>query len=269
MAVKKGQLITLSYEGRYFDVIVIDPNGLGQDQPSVGFGFRMAERYVGIPNNTLSDWQVEPENGVLDKTLDRYLKLPSGKAFRVLDIQGSDGNLYNVVEASDWVAIAVNVLVEPGRTAKGLRPKLGEFLQWFATKGFYAEAYVVLKGVYTDKDSRATTAWLESRYIGIPVRKIYTDLLQAQGCRSFDYGNWTNHIYQGLFGKTKNEMIKDWDLMDGRKDIARNYIPEVIGLDAVRFCEDMTVRVFVDDLKEAHDFAIDLTKRKYLSDWDN
>lgn len=268
MAVKKGQLITISYENRDFEAIVIDPNGLGQDQPSVGFGFRMAERYIGIPNNTLSDWQVEPENGVLDKTLDRYLKLPSGKAFRVLDIQGSDGNLYNVVEASDWLAIAVNVLVEPGRTAKGLRPKLGEFLQWFATKGFYAEAYVVLKGVYTDKDSRATTAWLESRYIGIPVRKIYTDLLQAQGCRSFEYGNWTNHVYQGLFGMPAKDIKKAWETQAGRPDNARNHIPEAIGLDAVRYCEDMTVRMFIDDLQEAHDEAIRLTKRKYLADWD-
>ncbi len=33
-------------------VIVIDPNGLGTDQPSVGFGFRMVERYAGIPNTT-------------------------------------------------------------------------------------------------------------------------------------------------------------------------------------------------------------------------
>jgi hypothetical protein len=38
---KAGQRITLSFEGREFDVIVIDPNGLGEDQPSVGFGFRM------------------------------------------------------------------------------------------------------------------------------------------------------------------------------------------------------------------------------------
>jgi hypothetical protein len=30
---KKGQLITLPYEGRDFEVVVIDPNGLGEDQP--------------------------------------------------------------------------------------------------------------------------------------------------------------------------------------------------------------------------------------------
>lgn len=57
--------------------------------------------------------------------------------------------------------------------------------------------------------------------------------------------------------------------MDGSKQIARNYIPEAIGLDAVRYCEDMTVRMFVDDLQEAHDAAINLAKRKYLVDWQN
>ena len=57
--------------------------------------------------------------------------------------------------------------------------------------------------------------------------------------------------------------------MAGNPRIARNYIPEALGLDAVRFCEDMAVRMFVDSLQEAHDSAIDLTKRKYLQDWDN
>ena len=255
--IKRGSRITLSYEGRDFDVIVIDPNGLGKDQPSVGFGFRMAERYVGIPNDTLSRW-------VLDSSNQKLMELPSGKAFRVLDIASDDGNTYSVVEASDWFAIAIDVLINPGRTGKGLRAKLGDFLQWFAVKGFYAEAYVALKGVYTARDSRATTAWLESRQLGIPVRKAYTDLLQSQGCQSHDYGNWTNHIYQGLFGMSAGEMKEVWDLMDGNPKIARNYIPRAEGLDAVRFCEDMVVRMFVDDLEEAHDEAIRLTRRKYL-----
>ena len=58
--------------------------------------------------------------------------------------------------------------------------------------------------------------------------------------------------------------------MAGNRQVARNYIPEVLGLDAVRYCEDMTVRMFIDDLKEAHDAAIDLTRRKYqLDEFDN
>ena len=53
---KSGDRITLVYEGKEFDVIIIDPDGLGKDQPSVGFGFNMMERYAGIPQSTLSTW---------------------------------------------------------------------------------------------------------------------------------------------------------------------------------------------------------------------
>lgn len=256
---KQGSRITLSYESREFDVIVIDPDGLGKGQPSVGFGYRMAEKYVGVPESTIRTW-------VRDISGNITLELPSSKTFRVREIIADDGNTYNVIEASEWVSIAVDVLVNPGRTGKGLRAKLGDFLQWFAVKGFYAEAYVALKGVYTQKDSRATTAWLEARQLGIPARKMYTDLLQSEGCQAHDYGNWTNHIYQGLFGMPAKEMKEVWATQDGRASIARNHIPEAIGLDAVRYCEDMVVRMFVGDLTEAHDAAINLANRKYLKE---
>ena len=55
----KGQLVTIEFEGREFQVIVVDPNGLGKDQPSVGFGFRLMEKYAGIKEQTLSDWTTE------------------------------------------------------------------------------------------------------------------------------------------------------------------------------------------------------------------
>ncbi len=180
------------------------------------------------------------------------------------DILGVDGNAYTVVEATDWFELAVDLLVNPGRTAKGLKQKLGDFLRWFAVKGFYAEAYVALKGAYTEKDSRATTQWLEMRQMGKIARKLYTDLLQTQGCENSDYAEWTDRVYLGLFGMRAAQMKRIWDLMDGDPKIARNYIPKAEGLDAVRHCEDMTVRMFVDDLGDAHDQAINLTKRKFL-----
>lgn len=265
---KSGSLVKVSYEGRDFDVIVIDPNGLGQGQPSVGFGFRMMERNAGIPASTLSTWVFEDQAG-------KSLKLPSGKILRVFELPGDDGNEYTVIEASDWFATAVDLLVNPGQTGKSkggktpkagkpLREKLGDFLGWFAVKGFYAESYVALKGVYTAKDSRATTAWLEARQLGKIARKLYTDLLQAEGCQDYDYAMWTDYVYTGLFGMKAKEMKQIWELMDGDASIARNYIPKAEGLDAVRYCEDMVVRMFVDDLTEAHDMAIKLTKRKFL-----
>jgi hypothetical protein len=216
----------------------------------------MAERNVGIPNDTLSRWVLESE-GL------KYLELPSGKRFRVLEIAAEDGNQYSVVEASEWFSTAVDVLINPGRTGKAVRARVGDFITWFAVKGFYAEAYVALKGVYDAKDSRATTKWMESRLMGIPVRKLYTDLLQAQGCSEFDFANWTNRVYRGLFGMPAKEMKEVWKLIEGNKKIARNYVPEAEGLEAVRYCEDMVVRVFVDDLAEAHDTAIGIAKRKF------
>jgi hypothetical protein len=256
-SIKSGDRITLSYEGREFDVIVIDPNGLGEGQPSIGFGFRMGEKYAGLPESTLRGW-------VREKDGESYVELRSSKCLRVRDIPGTDGNAYRVIEASDWFILAVDVLVNPGKTGKGLRIKLGDFVAWFAVKGFYAEAYVAFKGVYTQKDSRATTQWLEARQLGKFARKLYTDLLQAQGCQDYDYAHWTNYVYLGLFGIKKSEILEIWDLVDGDPNIGRNYIPKAEGLDAVRYCEDMVVRLFVDDLEEAHEDAVKYTKRKFL-----
>jgi hypothetical protein len=254
---KSGDRITLVYEGKEFDVIVIDPNGLGEDQPSIGFGFNMMERYAGIPQSTLSTW-------VYRDNEEKSLKLPSGKFFRYIEISGEDGKPYNVVEASDWFSLAIDLLINPGKTGKGLRTKLGDFIGWFAVKGFYAETYVAFKGVYTARDSRATTQWLESRQLGKYARKQYTDLLQSEGCQNFEYANWTDYVYDGLFGMRSKEMKDIWEVVDGNPLIARNHIPKAEGLDAVSYCEDMAVRVFGNDLKEAHDDAIRLTKRKFL-----
>ena len=256
--IKKGQRITLSYESREFEVIVIDPNGLGREQPSVGFGFNMMDKYAGVPQSTLSTW-------VIGNPGDHWLKLPSGKTFRVIEIVSiTDNNSYSVIEASDWFELCFDLLEKPGKTTQSVKAKVLAFLKWFAIKGFYAEAYVALKGVYTERDSRATTQWLEARQLGKIARKLYTDLLQSEGCEGVDYALWTDYVYQGLFGMRAIEMKQVWERMEGDASIARNYIPKAEGLDAVRYCEDIVVRVFVDDLEEAHDIGIKLTRRKYL-----
>lgn len=253
---KTGDRIKLTYESREFDVIVIEPNGLGKDQPTVGFGFRMMEKYAGVPESTIRSW-------VRDKTGVNLLELPSGKVFRVREISGTDGNFYNVIEASDWFDFAMDVIINPGRTGKSVREKLATFVKWFAVKGFYAEAYVVLKGKYSDRDSRATTAWLEARTSGIIARKAYTDLLNSHHCDASDYATWTNYVYEGLFGMTAAQMKEQWKLVEGSSQIARNYVPEAKALEALKYLEDMVVRCYVDNLKESHDLAIGLTKRKF------
>lgn len=263
---RKGQLVSIEYEGREFRVIVIDPNGLGKDQPSVGFGFRLMEKYAGVKEQTLSDWSTTESVFEGDRNNDiQVLKLPSGNTYKVTEIIGEDRNKYTVIEATDWFDLAFDILKKPGKVRKSTKEKLLDFIKWFAIKGFYAEVYVALKGKYTEKDSRTLSKWLLSRLSGIVRRKEYTNYLQTQGCEGGEYGYWTDYVYMGLFGKTASQMRNSWKLMEGNKRIGRNYIPESEGLDAVAYCEEMTVKLHLEDLNQAHDDAIRYTLGKYFN----
>ena len=257
--IKRGSVLTLSYEGREFEVVVIDPDGLGKGQPSVGFGLTMMDRYGGLPQSTSSQWIEEAHPNSVDK----LLKLPSGKTFEVIQI-----NDYFVVEVSEWVAVASDVLKHPGKVRKATRDSLVDFLSWFAVKGFYADAYAVLKGAYTEADSRAVSAWMQARLAGISRRNRYTKFLQDQGCEEwYEYANWTDHVYLGLFGMKKKQMVEAWELVEGAKTIGRNYIPEVEGLNAVAYCENQVIELFYGDLRQAHDDAISYAKKRFNLDF--
>lgn len=262
---KKGQLVVIEFEGREFKVIVVDPNGMGKNQPSVGFGFRLMEKHAGIKEQTLSDWSTQESIFEGDRNNEKQvLKLPSGNTYSVTEIVGEDNNIYTVVEATDWFDLAFDILKKPGKVRKSTKEKLLDFVRWFAIKGFYAEVYVSLKGSYTEKDSRTLSKWLLSRLSGIVRRKEYTDYLQTQGCEGREYGYWTDYVYMGLFGKTASQMRNSWKLIEGNKRIGRNYIPEAEGLDAVAYCEEMTVKLHLKNLDQAHDDAIRYTLGKYF-----
>lgn len=270
MKAKKGQLIKLFYEDREFEVIVIDPNGLGKNQPSVGFGFRMMKKYGGLPQSTLTDWTTKTSALEGDRNSEKYiLKLPSGNTFNVTEIKGLDNNRYLVVEVSDWVSICVDVITKKqSKVRKSTKDKLVYFLSWFAVKGFYADSYTILKGGYTEADSRSVSAWMKARLAGISRRNRYTAFLQEQGCEEwYQYANWTNYVYIGLFGKTKAQMIKDWELVEGNKTIGRNYIPEVKSLEAVAYCENQVIELFCGDLTQAHNDAINFARKKFKFDF--
>ena len=72
-----------------FEVIVIDPHGLGRDQPTVGFGFRMMQNHGGLPEPTLSNWLTK-ESGFEGDSNNNVLSLKplSGNRFRVIQILG-------------------------------------------------------------------------------------------------------------------------------------------------------------------------------------
>lgn len=267
--IRTGQIIELNFESREFEVIVIHPHGLGKGQPSIGFGYRMMEKYGGLSESTLSDWTTEESGFEGDRNNEvKLLKLPSGRTFRVTGITGLDNNKYFVLEVSDWVAVAADVLKNPKKVRKPTLNNLIDFLSWFAVKGFYADAYAALKGAYTEADSRAVSAWLRARLDGISRRNRYTRFLQEQGCEEwYEYANWTDYVYQGLFGMKKSQMVEVWDLVEGNRTIGRNYIPEAEGLDAVAYCESQVIELFYGDLRQAHDDAIAFAKRKFNLDF--
>ena len=267
--IQSGQIVNLPFENRNFDAIVIDPNGLGTNQPSIGFGFRMMEKYAALSESTLSDWTTEESGFEGDRNNgNKLLKLPSGNAFRVTGITGLDGNEYFVLEVSDWVAVAADILKKSGKVKRPTLNGLIDFLSWFAVKGFYADAYVFLKGAYTEADSRAVSAWMQVRLAGISRRNNYTKFLQEQGCEEwYHYANWTDYVYQGLFSMKKKQMVEDWEVVEGSKTIGRNHIPEVEGLNAVAYCESQVIELFYGDLKQAHDDAIGFAKRKFKLDF--
>lgn len=258
--VKAGQLISISYEGRDFEVIVIDPNGLGKNQPSIGFGFMMMERYGGLPSSTSDNWLQG-----LPNSKDESLITPSGKAYkvsRIIDTQYK--NEYVVLEVSNWVELAADVIKKRGKVKESTKNKLVDFLMWFAIKGFYADAYASLKGKYTEADSRAVSAWMQARLEGISKRNKYTRFLQQQGCEEwYEYANWTDYIYQGLFGMKKKKMVEVWELVEGDKNIGRNYIPETEGLEAVAYCEKQVIDLFYTSLEQAHNDAIKYARKRF------
>lgn len=259
--VKSGQKITVVYEDREFEVIVIDPNGLGDGQPSLGFGLSMMDNHAGLPQSTSSGWIKESHRA----TAEKCLEAPTGKVFKVIEVIGLDGNQYSVLEISDCVSVIGEALKAKGKrkVSDSTKEKLVDFLTWFATKSLYAEAYVALKGTYTARDSRSVSNWMMVRLSGKVKRTKYTDFLKEQGCKNVEYAIWTNYIYEGLFGKTAKEMKQLWEVVEGSSSIARNYISEEEGLKAVAHCENLVVELFIDDLKEAHDDAISNALRKF------
>jgi hypothetical protein len=256
---RAGQIIPLRYKSREIKAIIIDPNGLGPDKPSIGMGIRGMDRHIGIPRQTLSD-RVSEIEGI------RHLKLPSGNSFRVSEIDAEDGNNYLLVEASDWVALALDWAKNPGKLRKPARDGLIEFLAWFAAEGIYAQAYTVLKRAYTYEDDQRVQNWVMSRESGKPARAEWGWEVQEKDSQG-RYGHWTNYVYRGLFGMNAATMKETWaNPVHGDARIARNYVPESVGLEAIAYCEKMVGLLDLDDIEQAHDLAIQATRIKFARD---
>lgn len=253
-----GQVIPINFKGRSFNAIIIDPDGLGPDKPTIGVGCRGMSRHLNISHTNLMRRVVQIEDS-------KVLKLPSGKTFRVVQITGNDGNEYTAIEVSDWVQIAADWLKKPGKLRTAAKNGIIDFLAWYAAEGLYAEAYTFLKQTYSREDNQLVQQWLVAREAGKPPRREWAYAIADQGGESpFKYGQWTNYIYRGLFGMDAAEMKQVWaEPVSGSKAIARNYIPESQGLEMVAHCERLIPVLGFDDLEQAHDEAIRLTQMKF------
>ena len=251
-----GQIVPLRFRRRQFSVVVIDPDGLGPGQPTVGMGLRAMQRHTNVPVKTISSRVLRIQGGSV-------LELPSGLTFEVFRIDAEDGNTYQVIEASDWVELAKDWAMNPGKLRKPARDGLIEFLAWFAAEGIYAQAYTFLKRTYTDADNESLYRWRVSRESGKPYRKDWSWEVKGKDPQG-RYGYWTNYVYRGLFGMDATEMKQVWESpVSGSAKVARNYIPESVGLEAVAYCEKLVAALDMASIHEAHDEAIRLTKAKY------
>ncbi|MEM1256030.1 MAG: hypothetical protein AAGI69_26630 [Cyanobacteria bacterium P01_H01_bin.21] len=255
---ESGQVVPIKFKDRDFRAVIIDPDGLGPDRPTIGVGYRTMSRHTNVPAQTFAD-RVSEIEGV------NYLKLPSGKQFRVSEIKANDGNTYRVIEASDWVELVSDWAKNPGKLRAKAKNGLIDFLAWFAAEGLYAEAYTFLKQTYTREDSERIQQWLVARQAGKPARKDWTYAVAEQGGNSpFKFGKWTNYVYRGLFGMDASEIKQIWEApVSGSRHIARNYIPETLGLEMVEYCEKLVAVFELDDLEQAHDEAIRMTQMKF------
>lgn len=89
-----GQIIPIKFKDREFRAIIIDPDGLGHNRPTIGLGYRAMSRHTDVPLTTLVKRVIEltdetGETGEANAT-GKFLKLPSGKLFKVIEILGND-----------------------------------------------------------------------------------------------------------------------------------------------------------------------------------
>ena len=261
-----GQVFPVKFKDREFRAVIIDPDGFGFNRPTIGVGYRSMSRHTDVPVNTIIQRvvDIEPEGGD-PNTGGKFLKLPSGKLFRVIQILGNDGNNYSVIEIADRVDLVSDWAKNPGKLRAKAKNGLIDFLAWFAAEGLYSEAYTFLKQTYTREDSERIQQWLVARQAGKPARKDWAYAISGQGGNSpYKFGKWTNYIYRGLFGMDAATMKKLWEApVSGSRNVARNYIPETVGIEMVEYCEKLVAIFELENLEKAHDEAIRMTQIKF------
>lgn len=301
MELQVGQRVNLNYKGRKFEAVIINPHAFGKNKPSMGVNFRMAGEHSGISSSKLTGWTHNTLNRNPDDFSEtdivRYLELPVSKkrgskkrgsknrftihylpfdendrklGYDNLTIKRDQNHAQNVIEVSEFIDLCFEVLSnEDIELAAEKKEQIADFLKWFAIEGFYAQAYSIIRGAYTKADSEELHQWLEARLRNKSERLPYARFIaETRETPAF----WTDYTYLNLFGKIASEMRKEWATIEGTPSIARNHIPEALGLEVVGYVERMMTEFYVDptpgqqvydNLRKAHDQAIEIAQRKF------
>lgn len=275
MDLKSGQRIDFKYQGRLLEVVVINPHAFGYNRPSIGLNYRMQERCAGLQHSTVSHWvkntRFSNSEEFSNSDIVEYLELPKSKKKYIVyhlpfddkDQKSNMKNLingyYKVIEASDFIELCFDVLAFEKISTEN-KFKIKDFLQWFTIEGFYAQIYVLIKGSFSKTDSEELCKWLWTRFQNKPERKSYTRFLVEL---RENPALWTDFTYLHLFGKIASEMRKCWKTISGLSTIARNHIPEAMGLEAVGFVERIVCDIYTGDLFESHNQAIKIAQNKF------
>jgi len=166
-----GQKIPVVLDRLRIEAIVIDPNGLGQNQPSLGLEFRTLMKYYLLPFHIHFNWT----KGV-DK---EWIELLSGNVAKVLKINELDGNETLAVEACEWILLSDEYkeeLKNGGIATEESQQRDGRIDIVFR---FYKDAYG-RSGGYTDDDLYSVSDWIFSRAISLSQNLQWKKLLVGE-----------------------------------------------------------------------------------------
>lgn len=242
-----GQRVSLSVGDKLVDLLVISPDGLGPGQPKLGISLGTLSTLLGIPSSTI--------HATLER--DSTLLSPSSSEFTLVKSIDKSGRKSTFIELSDFSSLVLQ-LVTTSRLKSPQMKAIGSFIHHFSALGFYADAYVSLKGSFSNKDRRSTAKligfkaakWLEesSGYEPTAIHELYINLLSSEDENSLS-SYWNNYIYKGLLGLNSG---------------SSKYIDDSKVKEAIQFCEGLVVALFSGDLEEAHDRAIDVARSEFL-----
>jgi len=126
--------------------------------------------------------------------------------------------------------------VQPARKGTWAHSRVAIHFAMWCSPEFAVWATGVIQDYLSTKHKKEL--WSAVRLDGKGQRKMLTDTLYRYFPKDAQvFGRITNKMYLRLFGMDARTMRETWDLVAGNNKIARNYIPEAIGLEMIGYYE--------------------------------